>query len=155
AVGVYLDGIPLNGGHQSTVSLNMVLPELLQGATVYRSNTPLTLGSNLPGGAINLHLREAEDPGIAATIGGGSFGSLKLGLMGTHRGEHGRTIVALAYRRSAGNFTFYDTNGTDFNFNDDDPHKRRINNQSQEGSLLIHHQQRVGDWNLTLLSMTD
>lgn len=155
AVGIHLEGIPLNGGHQSTVSLNMVLPELLQSADVYRSNAPLTLNSDLPGGVINLRLVDTKEPEFAATIGGGSFGSLKLGVMGSHRGEQSRTLVALAYRRSAGNFHFYDTNGTDFNLNDDTPRQKRINNDNQEGSLLFHHAQRVGHWNLTLLGMTD
>src|SRR5690554_4590763 len=50
AVGIFLDGVPLNGGHQSSVSLNAVLPEMLSDAEVYRSNAPLSLGSNLPGG---------------------------------------------------------------------------------------------------------
>lgn len=155
AVGIHLEGIPLNGGHQSTVSLNMVLPELLQRAEVYRSNAPLTLNSDLPGGVINLRLIDTKEPELAASVGGGSFGSLKLGLMGTHRGETSRTLVALAYRRSTGNFPFYDTNGTDFNLNDDTPRQKRINNQNQEGSLLFHHAERVGNWNLTLLGLTD
>src|SRR5699024_9935763 len=87
AVGIHLEGIPLNGGHQSTVSLNMVLPELLRGADVYRSNAPLDLQSDLPGGAINLRLADARTPELAVTAGGGSFGSAKLGVMGSHRGD--------------------------------------------------------------------
>lgn len=155
AVAVHLEGIPLNGGHQSTVSLNMVLPELLRGADIYRSNVPLDLQSDLPGGAINLRLADAREPEFAASIGGGSFGSAKVGLMGSHRGEKSRTLIALAYRRSTGNYRFYDTNGTDFNLNDDIPRQKRINNDNQEGSLLFHHTQRVGQWNLALLGMTD
>src|SRR5690625_615695 len=155
AVAIHLEGIPLNGGHQSTVSLNMILPELLRGADVYRSNAPLRLQSDLPGGAIDLRLADAQTPEFAITGGGGSFGSGKLGLMGAHRGESSRTLIALAYRRSTGNFTFYDNNGTDFNRNDDTPRQERINNDNQEGSLLFHHTQRVGQWNLSLLGMTD
>lgn len=155
AVAIHLEGIPLNGGHQSTVSLNMILPELLRGADVYRSNAPLNLHSDLPGGAINLRLADAQTPEFAASAGGGSFGSVKLGIMGTHRGETTRTLIALAYRRSTGDFQFYDNNGTDFNLNDDEPRQKRINNDNQEGSLLLHHTQRVGQWNLALLGMTD
>lgn len=155
AVAIYLEGIPLNGGHQSSVSLNMVLPELLRSAEVYRSNAPLSLGANLPGGAVNLRLRSASEPGLAASIGGGSFGSAKVGVMGTHRGEDSRTLVALAWRGSRGNFRFYNTNGTDFNVNDDHPRQERINNASHEGSLLFHHEQRVESWRLTIFGLTD
>ena len=155
AVAIYLEGIPLNGGHQSSVSLNMVLPELLQSAEVYRSNAPLALGANLPGGAVNLRLRDAREPGVAASIGGGSFGSGKLGVMGTHRGEDSRTLVALAWRGSRGDFTFFNNNGTDFNLNDDNPRERRVNNHSHEGSLLFHHEQRMEKWRLTLFGLTD
>lgn len=155
SVAVFLEGIPLNGGNQSSVSLNMVLPELLQSVEVYRSNAPLALGSYLPGGAVHLRLREARAPGVAFSIGGGSFGSGKAGVLATHRGESSRTIIALAWRGTRGDFTFFNNNGTDFNTNDDNPRERRINNTSHEASLLFHHEQRVGDWRLRVLSLTD
>lgn len=155
SVAVFLEGIPLNGGNQSSVSLNMVLPELLQSVEVYRSNAPLALGSYLPGGAVNLRLRDSRAPGVSASIGGGSFGSGKLGVMGTHRGETSRTLIALAWRGSRGDFTFFNNNGTDFNTGDDNPRERRINNKSHEASLLFHHEERVGPWRLSVLSLTD
>lgn len=155
AVAIYLDGIPLNGGHQSSVSLNMVLPELLRSADVYRSNAPLHLGSNLPGGAVNLHLRDARRPGYVLTAGGGSFGSAKAGLIATYRAENSRTLIATAWRGAQGNYTFFNNNGTDFNLDDDNHRETRINNRRDEISLLIHHEAQVRDWRLTVLSMSD
>lgn len=155
SVGVFLDGMPLNSGHQSSVSLNLVLPELLRSVEVYRSNTPIGLAGSFPGGAVHLRLRRPESSGLTASVGYGSFGTGKATLLSSIRREHSQTLVALAWRGTRGDFRYFNNNGTDFNTSDDNPRQRRINNEANEGSLFVRHELFLEQWNLTFMSLTD
>lgn len=112
-VTVALDGVVLNDAASDGVDLALVPPALLERADVYRGNAPMRLGVSGLGGALELVTRRPDAGARAwAAAGYGSFGARRASLLASVREGRAEALVALGYRGSEGNFSFYDDRGT-------------------------------------------
>ncbi len=112
-VTVALDGVVLNDSASDGVDLALVPPALLERADVYRGAVPMRLGVSGLGGALELSTRR-PDPGVRAwaAAGYGSFGARRASLMASAREGRVDALVALGYRGTDGDFSFYDDRGS-------------------------------------------
>lgn len=143
--GVFLDGIKLNSGGNSSVDLSMLDLLSLSSVDVYRGSTPAQLSNASIGGAVNLRSLDASsgEPNTTASLTGGSFNTNRLQF--AHQSSHKRwDVVAAASRESSNNrFKFNNDNATPLNTADDEIEKRN-NAQVNKISALS----RVGyQWN--------
>lgn len=150
-----LDGTPIHGASVTVLDVNALLPEMLSRMDVYRTTAPIALGPAAPGGIVDLRLRDSSSAEAWAVAGWGRWMTRKLAAAVTIPTGDGHLRIAGSYRGSRGDFRFYNTNGTDANPYDDNPNERRQNNDFNQGSLLLIRDQRVNDWRLRLMSMTD
>lgn len=150
-----LEGTPLHGAGVTTFNVNSILPELIARIDIYRTTVPIHFGNVSTGGVVDFQLRDLRREEVWASAGYGSFGSWKSSLSAAVPLVDGHARIAASFRRSQGNFRFYNTNGTDFNQNDDRPNDRRRNNDSSQGGLMFIREQYVDRWRLRLLSITD
>lgn len=111
-VTVALDGVVLNDAASDGVDLALVPPALLERADVYRGNAPMRLGVSGLGGALELITRRPEAGARAwAAAGYGSFGARRGSLVASVREGRAEALVALGYRGTEGDFSFYDDRG--------------------------------------------
>ena len=150
-----LEGTPLHGAGVTTFNVNTILPELISRLDIYRTTVPIQFGNVSTGGVVDFQLRDARRDEIWATAGYGSFGSWKGSVAASIPLEDGHFRIAASMRRTQGNFRFYNTNGTDFNRNDDTPNDVRRNNDATQGGLMLVRDQYIDDWRLRLISITD
>lgn len=150
-----LEGVPLHGAGSTTFNVNTILPELIARLDVYRTTVPIAFGNVSTGGVVDFRLRDARRDEVWASAGYGSFNSWKASLSGTRRFDDGNLRIAASFRRTKGDFRFYNTNGTDFNRRDDNPNDVRINNDSTQGGLMLIRDARLADWRVRLMSLTD
>lgn len=110
---VALDGVVLNDAASDGVDLALIPPALLERADVHRGFVPMRIGVSGLGGALELTTRQADE-GVRAWVGGGygSFGARRASLLASVRGRGYEGLVALGYRGTDGDFTFYDDRGT-------------------------------------------
>lgn len=106
---VALDGVVLNDAASDGVDLALIPPAMLERADVHRGFAPMRLGVSGLAGAIELTTRQPDD-GVRAwgSAGYGSFGARRASLVASVRGTRGEGLVALGYRGTNGDFTFYD-----------------------------------------------
>lgn len=150
-VRVTLDGVPLNGARNASFDLATVPVELLGSATVHRGITPVQTGSPLPGGALELRTRFGEQ-GTRVFLGGGSFGSRRVGVSNLSTPGDGDLLISATYAGSANRYQFFDDGGTPFN-EGDDREIRRANADVDAGGMLIRHRERLGSWRLTSMAL--
>lgn len=150
-----LEGTPLHGAGVTSFDVNTILPELIQRMDIYRTTVPIAYGNVSTGGVVDFQLRDARRREVFASAGYGSFGSWKASIAGSAPLPDGHLRIAASMRQTRGNFRFYNTNGTDFNLNDDNPNERRINNDATQGGLMLIRDQWVDDWRFRLISITD
>lgn len=150
-VRVVLDGVPLNGAHNTAFDLSTLPVELLGRVVVHRSNVPVQLGAPLPGGVLELETR-AGAPGTHVSVSGGSFGTRRIGVAQQSSGAYGDLLVAGVYSGAHNRFAFFDDGGTPLNDADDRTATRR-NAHVDSGGLLVRHRIRAGGWRLTTLGL--
>ncbi|MFH1132228.1 MAG: TonB-dependent receptor [Pseudomonadota bacterium] len=126
---VFLDGVRLTSAMGVGVDLSLISPAHLEVVEVRRSAGSARFGSNALGGVLILKtpkLRMRQHTNISA--GYGSWNSVDV------RASHGaalgniRYLASGSFRRSDGDFSFVDQNGTP---------RVRLNNNSQMGEVLL------------------
>jgi len=118
----FWNGIPLNLGYTGIVNLSDLPLEGIKRIEVYRSFTPLEMGSGAIGGAVNLISQEYPySPRFSSFTASYSTGKFSLFL------PYLNHWVAFAGESSRGNFPFDSDNGTPYNSADDFTDVRRNN----------------------------
>jgi iron complex outermembrane receptor protein len=126
-VTVYLDGVPLTSAAHGVVSLADLPATAVERIEVYRGVSPLSLGLASPAGAINL-VTVASPRERRLSIARGSFDTWEgRATAGTSRPTWS-ALVHAGYQGSAGDFAYFDDNGTPFQAADDST-VRRANNR--------------------------
>lgn len=109
-----LDGVVLNSAAGDDVDPALLPPALLERAEVYRGAVPLRFGTGGLAGAIELTTREiSAEPTAWVGAGAGSFLARRAGVFVAARAASVQGLFALSYRGTRGDFSFYDTRGTD------------------------------------------
>ncbi len=136
-VQILFDGIPLNSGAVGAVNLGDLPLDAIGEIAVYRGFSPLHLGGNI-GGLVELKSRSPDKKALGwhATVGSGSFRTLKLNGSISYRSPGLKVLGFLQYLGSAGDFIYYDDRGTPYRFDDDIPDAIRVNNRSDLFSAL-------------------
>jgi outer membrane receptor protein involved in Fe transport len=133
-VTVALDGVVLNDGASDGVDLSLLAPALLERVDVHRGSAPLGLGVSGLGGALALYTRILPPRAtLWATAGLGAFGARRAAAMIGGRAGPWRTLLALGFRATDGDFAYYDDGGTPLNPGTMRP---RRNNEAEALDLL-------------------
>lgn len=149
-VEVYLDNVLLNRANVGLVDLGNVPLDNVERVEIYRGFAPLQLGSGSIGGAIHLVTRPVAGATTnSASLSYGSFDTRKITLYRSQGFEQLGYVALFNYTETLGNFTFFDDNGTPFNFLDDEQVKRR-NNGFRSFNLNTKGEAIVGGWQFTL-----
>lgn len=130
-VQVLLDGVPLQTASSEGVGLSQISSEGLSKIEIYKSFLPLEFGTSMIGGVVNLTSKPVE-PGWHHRYGFGMGSFLTLDGLAEieHGGEKNDVNLGINFRRTQGDFTFLDNNGTPLNLSDDQVVKRQ-NNEHQ------------------------
>jgi len=149
-----LDGIPIHGATNDVLDINTIMPEMIGQIDVYRTTLPVALGAPAPGGVVDLRLRDTSAPEAWAVASYGSWQTRKVAAAGTIPVDDGYARFAASYRGAKGNYRFYNTSGTDRNPLDDNPNQERVNNDYEQGSILMLRDQKLEAWHLRFISLT-
>lgn len=150
-VRVVLDGVPLNGGHNTAFDLSTLPVDLIGRMVVHRSNVPVQLGAPLPGGVLELQTR-FDTSGTRVALAGGSFGTRRVSAAHQTSGDAGDLLVSGVYAGANNRFRFFDDGETPFNTADDGTALRR-NAHVDTGGVLVRHRARVEGWRITSLGL--
>lgn len=144
-VTVFFDGVPLTNASQEGITLGLINAGDLSRIEVYRSFAPAEYGAQAIGGVVSLASKNIL-PGHHAQVGvaGGSFGTLQTTSAWQRGGKKNDMALGFNYRRTGGDFTFSDNNGTPLN-PADDRKTRRQNNAQQIVQPHFRWQHRFSD----------
>jgi iron complex outermembrane receptor protein len=133
---VCLDGVPVASAGDGLVNLALLPASSLEHAEVFRGPQTASFGGPPSAGVINLVSPESPSVPLRLSAGAGSFGTATAGGQwgGARDGVGG--LLSAQYRRSRGNFSYLDRNGTLFRNTSDDRIVRRANNDFEDASLL-------------------
>lgn len=147
---IALDGVPLNPDGAAVVNLSELPLGAFRRVELYRGNAPAELGASPMGGVVNLVTGEDLPPRVAS-LGLGSFSTLRAlgaqGIAGQLGGEPADAWAMVEVLNTAGDFTWFDDNGTTYNLIDDGLRTRENNEKLQVGA---HGRVRVGSERLRL-----
>ncbi len=133
-VTVALDGVVLNDGASDGVDLSLVAPALVERADVHRGGVPVGLGVSGLGGAVALYTRSLPPRASAwVTAGMGSFGARRVAALVAGRAGPWRSLLAVGWRSTDGDYSYYDDGGTPLNLGAFRP---RRNNDAEALDLL-------------------
>lgn len=127
-VQVFLDGVPLETASGEGFNLNQIPATSLSSVKIYKGLAPLEAGGSSTGGVIQLQTPRISD-GIHQRYGFsyGSFSTLDALAEFSKGGERHDVLIGIDFKRTEGDFTFLDDNGTPLN-SADDQEATRINN---------------------------
>lgn len=126
-VRIYMDGIPLNNSQGGEVNLSDLGFDNLEKIEVYKSGLTQGFTNSAIGGTVNLVTEKNQKKRIfRTTIGGGSFGTVKVGGFYADSTEKSTYSLFAQKEKSQQDFLFRSDNGTPvFNTLDDSDIKRR------------------------------
>ena len=149
---VLVDGVPLSRVASVTADLGRFELESFSALELYRGGVPVEFGGAGLGGVLNLVTRlgaAADGKRWKLSAGGGSFatrhGRVQLA-DGRRDGSSGYHLAA-GYAGAAGDFPYYNDNGTNLNL-DDDSTVRRSNNGYDQGDAVARYRRVIGDLTL-------
>jgi iron complex outermembrane receptor protein len=141
-VEIYLDGIPLNPDGSSTVNLAELPLRAFDRVEIYRSLPPLWMGSAAMGGAVNLVSRQDSVPPRLSSTGASHQTGRLHGTTSLESEDRPLDILVFGEAfTTAGNFDYFDDNGTLYNTDDDGEATRQNNDKLQ---LSTHGRMRWG-----------
>ncbi len=149
---VLVDGVPLSRLGSVSVDLNRYALTSFSELELYRGAVPAALGGAALGGALNLVTRvgrPADGERARASVGGGSFGARHARgrlLAGDVDGRWGAHISA-GYAEAAGDFVYYNDNGTNL-VATDDRYQPRSNNGYQQLDSVARLRLALQDWRI-------
>ncbi len=127
---VFVNGVPLSRVASVSADLGRFDLASFSSLELYRGGVPVSLGGAALGGALVLHTAVGPAPdAVRVSMGAGSFGARHLRarwLGGRADGSIGYHLSA-GYTGAAGDFVYFDDNGTNLNPSDDEM-VRRSNN---------------------------
>ncbi|MFH1007560.1 MAG: TonB-dependent receptor [Candidatus Latescibacterota bacterium] len=126
-VNVYLDGVLLNSTLGGGVDVGNIPLSHVERVEVYKGATPVELGGEAIGGAINIVTQSPDRRRVGIGAFGGTFGTAKANWILSEKKEKLGLLFAMDYVRSDNNFRFLDDNGTRYNQEDDTWMQRRNN----------------------------
>ena len=119
---IFVDGVPLSRIASVTTDLSQFNINDFSNITVYRGGVPAALGSNTIGGAVLLNSSAGyrKHP-VSISAGVGSFGAKDANLRYQSGTKNGRWkyIVSASGRKSDGDFSYFNDNGTPLSLSDD------------------------------------
>ena len=142
---VYIDGILLNSGGNSSVDLSNIPLEEVKSIEIYRGNVPAQFGRGGIGGVINIITKKnlKKKVNISTSYGSWKFykfdTNVKYKSFFMNSGAEGRT----------GDYPYLNDANTPFNKNDD-YHARRLQNYYNQKNLLINYKRNISDKVLSL-----
>ena len=143
-VQVVLDGIPLNPDGASAVNLSELPLFAFERVEIFRGNAPPELAASPIGGVVHLRTGEGRK-GSSTAISHGSLDTSRLTAMTRQSDDVGQLpvdVLAIAdLFATAGDFEYYDDNGTKYNLFDDRRATRENNDKRQ---LNTHLRLRLG-----------
>ena len=126
-VGVYVDGIPLNGAQGGGVDVSSIPLGDIERIEVYRGSSPIGFGSSALGGIISITTRSPRTTEGGVEVGDGSFGTWWASANASWAGRRLRVYVGVHVLSTDGDYLFSSDGGTAFDTSDD--HQvRRTNN---------------------------
>ncbi len=161
---IYLDGVPLNDASGGPVDLSFIPVDLVERIEIYRGSTPIELSNPSIGGAVNIITRgqagsrgktlqgkisqENLPDGSASSVdssqisaGIGSFQTYKFNASSLISSQQDDFLFSGSYLSSKNDYSFVNTNGTQFNPADDRVEKRN-NDAVEQLSLLANWKHR-------------
>ena len=146
---ILLDGTPLHDAGAAGFDLSLIPASWLQGALLYRSGAPFALGPPLPGGAIDLRLRDAPSSETHLQLSTGSLGTTRGSLSAARATASTSVLVTAGGGLASGRFPYYDDGGTPFDRGDDRTSVRQ-NNDLADLHLLLRLARRWDAWESSL-----
>jgi iron complex outermembrane receptor protein len=155
---VFVDGVPLSRVAAAAVDIGAFELDGFSTIEVHRGAVPVALGGAALGGAVNFVTAvgpDADGHTLGLSSGVGSFGARHLrarwrdALLGGALGVH----VSAGYRGAAGDYAYFDDNGTNLNL-DDDRVADRTNNGFDQGDAVARARWRSGAWSFESGSRT-
>lgn len=131
----YLNGVPLPQSSTGFVNLSTLSLSQVERIEVYKGAPPISFADSPIGGVVNLVTQQAPKSFLVGSdVGYGSYNTFHAEADYGQYFEQSGFRFGAGYRRTAGDFSFLDDNGTPFNLNDDAVVQRQ-NNDSQDVSL--------------------
>jgi vitamin B12 transporter len=153
---VLVDGVPLSRAASAAADLGRYELESVSELELYRGGVPIELGGGGLGGALNLVTRVGRPPDgrrLRLSAGVGSFGARHLRARwldgggddpGVPEGVH----LSIGYAGAAGDFVYFNDNGTNLD-PDDDEMVRRQNNAYEQVDAVARRRVARGDTTLS------
>lgn len=150
-VALILDDIPLVSVLGGAIDLSHLPLAGLGKLTLIRGATPNRYGVSGMAGALLLETRRPRRDIYSASVGGGSFGERRAGLLYSAARKAASWLVSVDYAGQSGGFSYANDNGTRGTSRDDTQAQRR-NNDADQLNLLLKGQLRcASQWNIKVL----
>lgn len=141
-VEIHLDGIPLNPDGSASVNLGELPLRSFQRVEVWRGGGPAWAAATPMGGIVNLVTRDAGGAPPSLNVGFGSWGSLTGGASAAVVSGRTDVLATVGGLRTAGDFVYFDDNGTD-GVRTDDARPRRADNDKTQLNALVRVRHRL------------
>ncbi|MFC1853049.1 TonB-dependent receptor plug domain-containing protein [candidate division CSSED10-310 bacterium] len=150
-VSLFLNNIPLNSASSGALNLSSIPMTFLQSIEVYRGWVPASLGQPAMGGAINFVTRSGSPAKQGElSLSYGSFETAR-GTFSYHQATEKQSLLLhLSHTRSAGDFQYYNDNGTPNNRSDDHYVVRKNGDFSSYETLLTYINELTTQFRLSL-----
>jgi outer membrane cobalamin receptor len=135
-VAVYIDGILMNLQSESAVDLSAIPVDDIERVEVYRGYIPAKFGAQAMGGVIHIVTKTPQKPETNLSVGFGSFGRYKAALSHGFALGDGKFFASFGYETYDGDFSYWNDNGTPYNYDEDYEARRRGNGFENMDFLL-------------------
>ncbi len=133
---VYIDGILVNSGGESSVDLSSIPIEDIKKIEIYRGNIPPQFGRAGIGGVINIITKKkSKKINLKATYGSFKYMQLENNL--NFKYKNFNNYLNLVFEARTGDYPYYNDANTPFN-PDDDYHAHRKNNYYHQKNILYN-----------------
>lgn len=133
-VEVFLDGVPLNPDGASAIDLSELPVSAFERLDLYRGFSPIRYGSSAIGGVLDLVTPTRASP-VTLSARGGSFGTFGTSGIVAPRAGSVDALLTFEQLHTAGDFDYFDDQGTEYTVLDDRT-SVRTNNTIDRGSVL-------------------
>ncbi|MFP6626172.1 MAG: TonB-dependent receptor [Deltaproteobacteria bacterium] len=137
-VKILLDGVSLSHASLQAVNLTDLPMDAVERIEVYRGFSPLHFVASGAASVINIVTRKDDGEYFRGSLSHGSFNTTKVSLQGGRKTAGGQLDGVLSYRRTDGDFSYLDDNGTP-QFDGDDSVRDRNNNDRESLDLLARY----------------
>ncbi|THB62642.1 MAG: TonB-dependent receptor [Spirochaetaceae bacterium] len=136
---VLMDGLPLNSAGNSSFDISMIPAEAVERIEIIRGGNAALHGSGAMGGVINIITNQGDRAFYKITAATTPFRSAKASFSTGLKGQHHKLFFSALQSFDKGNFAYLDSNGTEFN-PDDDQISRREHNEASKTSFVLNNE---------------